>query len=544
MKKTIAGALVALFASTGVAHAQDGFQGWWWDPSKDGMGLNIAQQGDMVALTWYHFDTDGTPTYNMLAGKVINGILAGDLQTASGPPPGDGYSPWAVKRSVAGKGSIIFTTAETALFEYALNGGQGGSLSLTRFPMPRAGESMWAYTIAGRNCGSETGGYAWLWQDSTGSSLATMDYRGYPSCLYTSVVPGTPSGYQCVTDRFSRRESGAVTVNGMLMDDNAFVFDYSASPSLSLLPSCPATANQRITGSRFLNDTTSLSGWWWNPALDGMGINIEQENGTIALSWYYFDKDNSSTYALLAGPGEFEFEMPVKPPKPAEGATEEESAYPPAVLEIPLLQGDLQRATGPAPGPGYDPAGVKPAPSPGKAELVARYNFESGGSELLFKYSLAGCTPLPNTDYCASLVLQPFTMQGIPQPMNGVWDYTARHDIPAKSSGTAGLVGGNGRYQMTTRTSNWICTYNLLLGQTGSIFTGNGTVECTGAEDKKLNGYVVVDRLQTTGKTLIFDYHNAYWAEDEDSAGPAGTEQGNILGTLVPDPDPTANVKK
>ncbi len=117
------------------AAAASNYQDWWWDASKDGMGINIGHQGNVVAMSWYHFGTDGKSSYVLFAGALDeNGTLTGDLQSATGPAPGPAYNPSSVQHSVAGTGKLHFVSDTSATFEYTINGVKG-SMNLTRFSM-------------------------------------------------------------------------------------------------------------------------------------------------------------------------------------------------------------------------------------------------------------------------------------------------------------------------------------------------------------------------------------------------------------------------
>ncbi len=117
------------------AAAASNYQDWWCDASKDGMGLNVGHQGNVLAVSWYHFGTDGKASYVLLAGTLDeSGMLVGDLQSATGPAPGPAYNPGSVQRSVIGTGKLHFLSDTSATFEYTING-VAGSMNLTRFSM-------------------------------------------------------------------------------------------------------------------------------------------------------------------------------------------------------------------------------------------------------------------------------------------------------------------------------------------------------------------------------------------------------------------------
>ncbi len=131
--KSLVAAGSVLFSLNAVAASN--YQDWWGDASKDGMGLNVGHQGNVLAVSWYHFGTDGKASYVLLAGTLDeSGMLVGDLQSATGSAPGPAYNPGSVQRNVIGMGKLHFLSDTSATFEYTING-VSGSMNLTRFSM-------------------------------------------------------------------------------------------------------------------------------------------------------------------------------------------------------------------------------------------------------------------------------------------------------------------------------------------------------------------------------------------------------------------------
>ncbi len=238
----LAAVFVALSGVGTTAYAAD-YQDWWWDPSKDGMGFNIGQQGDTIAVAWYHFNGDRTSTYNLLAGKLVNGVLTGQLMLASGPPPGPSYNPAQVSSGTVGTATFRFTSPSSAVFEYTLNG-QSGSLNLTRFTMqaiPLAGSWQFASVYARSNClrSSNQGQNAnsgFATTEKTGTthySLITQSNAGLDSCNYDmdlvqSGLVFTGSGrFSCTNGR-----GGNITVNRLQVVNGFLSLVYTAKYSV------------------------------------------------------------------------------------------------------------------------------------------------------------------------------------------------------------------------------------------------------------------------------------------------------------------------
>ncbi len=526
-------AFAVLSAISGIAHAADDYQGWWWDASKNGMGLNIAKQNDTMAVAWYNFDNDRSSSYVLFAAKVINGVLVGDLQKASGPPPGPGYDPAQVTRRIAGKGTIRFTSTNTAIFDYTLDG-QSGSMNLTRFDVPDESlPSWWSYSIAGRVCGYETGGIVDLTRKGDRYDLVTVDHYTFPRCTYSSVsaIPGSTATYRCELDQYGNAESGQITTNRLQIDNNSLVFEFSSQPSLSLMQKCVFGNIQRVAGTRFIKEENVLNGWWWDSAKDGMGVNIEQKGGTIALAWYHFDANHLPAYALLVGSNSASIEDElnrIANEKVKAAADKTGSTKVDPFATVFKVEGALQGASGPPPGPGYNPDSVvREEIGQGTLSIKRDTRDVTLPPFVTFSYRLNGKEQ-------AALNLAPFIMQGMLPPFSETWAYTANHVRPEEgptyyqSLGTVTLVKAGGNAYLLTTNNGSECKYALFLNQVGSTFSGNGYVEC-GEGDSVRNGDVLVSRLITAWDTLTFDYHVS-WNE----SGYSG-ETVNLVGIINKD---------
>jgi len=99
---------------------------WWAAPagSESGWGLNIAQQGDVIFLTWFTYGTDGAPMWVFgSAPKTGPGVYAGTLYRTTGPP--FNAMPFLASNVVAteaGTVSLTFTDGKTGTFKYTLDG--------------------------------------------------------------------------------------------------------------------------------------------------------------------------------------------------------------------------------------------------------------------------------------------------------------------------------------------------------------------------------------------------------------------------------------
>ncbi|GHT81498.1 hypothetical protein AGMMS49960_06060 [Betaproteobacteria bacterium] len=139
MKKKFLRTVCALSISLGgvYAHAASNYQDVWWDPLQSGQGFNIGQQGDRIALAWYHYDANGKASFLQLSGTLDDkGVLLGSLYRSSGDEPGDGYDPEHVQTVNVGTAKLSFSSENSAAFEYSYNNGSDiktGTIPLERF---------------------------------------------------------------------------------------------------------------------------------------------------------------------------------------------------------------------------------------------------------------------------------------------------------------------------------------------------------------------------------------------------------------------------
>ncbi len=545
-------AFTALLSASITANAGD-YQGWWWSAATDGMGLNIEQQGDTLGVAWYHFDEDRSPSYVLLAGKLVDDVLSGELQAASGPPPGPGYNPADVVRNTIGTATLTFKPSEpgsdqtTATLEYTMNG-RSGSLVLARFatqPAPPAGPWSVSYSTAG-SAPNRIGGSAFMKNTGGNHYRLAIGYQSlggtdfFPRHVFDLDLSGsgsifTGSGrFSDTIDLTEGAAEGTVEVKRLQVENGVLIFDYVSTVTKEwgvdqvsprsvheiLVGFPPLRAGVPPYGFPPLNAGASSgfppapysgfyqSGWWWDPSKDGMGLNVEQQGDTIAVAWYHFDEDHSPSYALLTG----------------------------TIAEDPqtaryVLTGPLQKASGPPPGPGYDPANVS-RETAGTATL----SFTSATSAT-FEYTLNG--------HSGSLDLSRFTGERIPLS-TGSWKYASGYmkrecaDAnplvvelwPGGAIGTATLEKtGNNQYRLKAQPSFLFasCTYDLVLIQSGSIFTGSGHGTCLNDTGRIVAiRSITAKRLQTKNGMLIFDYALSNHGREDALC----KEDGSLIGML------------
>ena len=100
---------------------------WWRTPagSENGQGVNIVHQGDILFVTWFTYDTDGSQMWLFMdnAAKTGIGRYVGEVRQARGSPLN--VIPWDQSRFApitVGTGTITFTDANNGIFSYVVKG--------------------------------------------------------------------------------------------------------------------------------------------------------------------------------------------------------------------------------------------------------------------------------------------------------------------------------------------------------------------------------------------------------------------------------------
>lgn len=112
-----------LLAVSPPARATD-YADLWWNPTEPGWGLQTAQQGNSMFLTFFIFDVNRNATW-------VNGLIfattpggptfTGDIFQASGPYFGGPFTPPATNPRV-GTATFTATSPTTATVTYSVNG--------------------------------------------------------------------------------------------------------------------------------------------------------------------------------------------------------------------------------------------------------------------------------------------------------------------------------------------------------------------------------------------------------------------------------------
>ena len=104
--------------------AQD-YAGVWWDQTRSGQGITLAQQGNILSGAWYLYDESGNGLWVTFIDELDGNSLTADLLRFTGPDLGAPWDPEQVDSQVVGMGSIEFLSTRAAEFRYTLNGVPG-----------------------------------------------------------------------------------------------------------------------------------------------------------------------------------------------------------------------------------------------------------------------------------------------------------------------------------------------------------------------------------------------------------------------------------
>ncbi|MFO1351010.1 MAG: M4 family metallopeptidase [Gammaproteobacteria bacterium] len=179
----------------------------WYDPSQNGQGLQILQQGNTLSGAWFLYDSNGAGMWVTFAGApLVNQTATVDLLRFTGPALGAPWNNALVQSASVGSGTLNFTTAAQASFDYTLLGASG-HLDLASFDAAAIDPFSGVWFDQGRNGqglqlvhnGDRLSG-AWYLYDQSGAgmwlsfvgNLATDNTMTAPLLRFTGPPLGTP----------------------------------------------------------------------------------------------------------------------------------------------------------------------------------------------------------------------------------------------------------------------------------------------------------------------------------------------------------------
>lgn len=95
----------------------------WWDPDRNGQGIQILRNETSVQGAWYLYDENGDGMWVTFGGSLGNGNkVNAELLRYSGPPLGTSWNNALVQSTPVGTVTIDFDSLTSADFTYTLNG--------------------------------------------------------------------------------------------------------------------------------------------------------------------------------------------------------------------------------------------------------------------------------------------------------------------------------------------------------------------------------------------------------------------------------------
>jgi len=124
-------AIVRQLFAAGPAPAID-YSDLWWNPNESGWGVGIAQQANVMFVTWYVYDDTGKPTWYVASNCAVSGNgCSGTLYRTTGPPFGPTFNASAVQDFTAGTVTLTFSDPNNGMLSFTVNG-KSGTKAITR----------------------------------------------------------------------------------------------------------------------------------------------------------------------------------------------------------------------------------------------------------------------------------------------------------------------------------------------------------------------------------------------------------------------------
>jgi len=190
------------------------YQDLWWvaNGAESGWGVNLTHQGDIIFVTWFTYDFDGSVLWlSATTPKVDTGLYSGTLYRTTGPPfNAQPFDPNRVTRTPVGTLTIKFSDGNTGTFSYSMHGVTqtkaitrqvfsppaatacssplAGSVTVeVPTPSPWVGELMQLMAVARDASGFVISGKAATWASSN-PRIATISATGVVQGLATGTV--------------------------------------------------------------------------------------------------------------------------------------------------------------------------------------------------------------------------------------------------------------------------------------------------------------------------------------------------------------------
>lgn len=162
-------ALVTVFFTSLASATTDStdYSDMWWVPNESGWGANVIQQGDILFVTLFVYDSSGIPTWYVSPQTTFQGggLFTGPLFRTTGPYFGGPFNPQNVVATQVGTLTFNASSTANAALTYSVNG-VNVNKAITR-------QTFRTENLAGSYMGGTTGTFSGCSQNGVAESFST-----------------------------------------------------------------------------------------------------------------------------------------------------------------------------------------------------------------------------------------------------------------------------------------------------------------------------------------------------------------------------------
>jgi len=190
--------VVSIVLAAGIARASTSsseITDMWWNPGESGWGLNVILQGDVAFLTFFVYDTTGSPTWFTSDAHLAtdgSAVWSGQLYATTGPWFGGPFNAGNVRVRTVGSATFTLVSLNQATLTYTVD-----SLTVTKTlgrqtwtSEDYSGEYLGGYSVANSNCNpinlngtQEDGGFLSVHQKGVAITITTT--TAVTTCTYS-----------------------------------------------------------------------------------------------------------------------------------------------------------------------------------------------------------------------------------------------------------------------------------------------------------------------------------------------------------------------
>jgi hypothetical protein len=223
----------------------------WYDPARNGQGIQILERGNTVYGAWYLYDENGAGMWVTFIGQLSNNTTTtAGLLRFTGPALGTPWNNDQVVNSNAGTVTVTFTSPTTATFSYTINN-VSDTITIVPFdPNARNGTFTGVWFDPAQNgqgiqllhSGNNLSG-AWYLYDENGNGMWVTFVGALAGTTFNASLlrfTGPQLGTPWDANLVQNSDIGTVTIN--FTSNTTATFDYTlnnVSGNLNLVPFAP-----------------------------------------------------------------------------------------------------------------------------------------------------------------------------------------------------------------------------------------------------------------------------------------------------------------